>query len=326
MGKFSMKLVSIITPVYNSQSYLSPCVDSILSQSYGNIELLLIDDGSSDASGSICDSYAKKDTRVKVIHQANSGVSAARNRGLATASGDYILFVDSDDTIHSTMVAELLEKAIDSETVVICSITSHTHELGSCGNFTNTLQHKDAILELLYMKTFDNGPCAKLIPAKLAGSATFNPKIAFAEDLDYIYHVLQRSDRVVFTNKRLYYYRKTPGSAINKPFSEKRMSGLSITENILQGALRNGDKEASKAARFRHFMEAFYILTSIGRPLAGNRKFYDSALKELNRYKWQVATDPLVSNKYTFLALMCLVSPRLSVVVADMLRKQRGHV
>ncbi|MDR3314701.1 MAG: glycosyltransferase, partial [Oscillospiraceae bacterium] len=90
-------LISVIVPVYNVEPYLPKCLDSIVSQTYANLEIILVDDGSTDASGSICDAYAAKDERVRVIHQANGGVAAARNAGLDAAVGEYIQFVDSDD-------------------------------------------------------------------------------------------------------------------------------------------------------------------------------------------------------------------------------------
>lgn len=93
-------MVSIIVPVYNVEEYLSECVDSVLNQTYSDIEVILVDDGSTDQSGNICDEYAEMDSRIKVIHKKNEGVSAARNTGIETASGERIIFVDSDDCLH----------------------------------------------------------------------------------------------------------------------------------------------------------------------------------------------------------------------------------
>ena len=92
-------LISIIVPVYNVEKYLNECIDSIIAQTYSNIEIILVNDGSTDASGKICDEYAEKDGRIKVIHQVNAGLSAARNAGMAVATGEYLYFVDSDDYV-----------------------------------------------------------------------------------------------------------------------------------------------------------------------------------------------------------------------------------
>lgn len=106
-------LISVIVPIYNAEKYLHRCMDSILNQTYKNLEIVLIDDGSKDSSGTICDAYAAKDSRIKVIHQENSGVSAARNAGLDAAFGDYITFVDSDDYITADMIYELYRTCED---------------------------------------------------------------------------------------------------------------------------------------------------------------------------------------------------------------------
>jgi glycosyltransferase involved in cell wall biosynthesis len=115
-----MKKISIIVPVYNAEKYISDCITSILNQTYSYFELLLIDDGSTDMSGKICDDFNYKDNRIKVIHKENGGVSSARNIGIEASSGDYIIFIDSDDSINKNMVDELVS-ALDKyevETIV----------------------------------------------------------------------------------------------------------------------------------------------------------------------------------------------------------------
>jgi glycosyltransferase involved in cell wall biosynthesis len=139
------KLVSIIVPVYNSEAYIGKCVTSILGQSYENIEVLLINDGSTDGSGRLCDEYAEKDKRIKVIHQTNSGPSAARNKGISLATGDYIQFVDGDDAIEPLMTETMVESIGEKHELVICGYktilendgefvideTFHFHKTGS---------------------------------------------------------------------------------------------------------------------------------------------------------------------------------------------------
>ncbi len=125
-----MKSVSIIVPVYNVKNYLSKCIDSIISQTYTNIEVILVDDGSTDGSGNICDLYASKDKRIKAVHITNSGPSAARNCGIRAAMGDYILFVDGDDYISSTLVSETLKKAIENDADIVMFDADYVDELG----------------------------------------------------------------------------------------------------------------------------------------------------------------------------------------------------
>lgn len=107
----SGSLVSIIVPVYNTENYLGSCIESLLSQTYTSLQIILVDDGSTDGCGEICDAYARKDPRIQVIHQANGGVSSARNAGLDAARGRYVCFVDSDDHVLGTMAEEMVSAA-----------------------------------------------------------------------------------------------------------------------------------------------------------------------------------------------------------------------
>ena len=102
--------MSVVVPIYNVEAYLRPCLDSLMGQTYEKLELLLIDDGSTDQSGAICDDYARRDSRVKVIHKGNSGVSAARNTGIEMASGKYLIFVDADDGVHPQLVELYIQR------------------------------------------------------------------------------------------------------------------------------------------------------------------------------------------------------------------------
>lgn len=125
-----MNKISVIVPVYQAENYLNRCVDSIVNQTYSNIEVILIDDGSKDRSGNICDQYADKDFRVKVIHKENAGVSVARNTGLDIASGDYIAFVDSDDFLELDMYERMMDKVLEYQCdIVLCDCVKDTGEV-----------------------------------------------------------------------------------------------------------------------------------------------------------------------------------------------------
>lgn len=121
--------ISIIIPVFNTEEYLRPCLDSILSQSYADYEVLLIDDGSSDESGSICDTYAQKDSRIQVFHKENGGVSSARNRGIDNARGEYIVFVDSDDLVTDGYLEHLMESDADMVVTGLCKFGARSEAI-----------------------------------------------------------------------------------------------------------------------------------------------------------------------------------------------------
>ena len=145
-------MVSIIVPVYNVEQYLRECVDSVLNQTYSDIEIILVDDGSTDQSGNICDEYAEMDSRIKVIHKKNEGVSAARNTGIETASGERIIFVDSDDCIHPRLLESYRELDDDSVTL-LCDYTTDMEEWKRF--FLNDFQeHMEFVARKKFMKLF----------------------------------------------------------------------------------------------------------------------------------------------------------------------------
>ncbi|WP_314985313.1 glycosyltransferase [uncultured Veillonella sp.] len=312
--------VSIIIPIYNIQEYIKPCLESVLGQTHNDIEVILINDGSSDDSGSICDSYANQDDRVRVIHQNNLGVSAARNKGLAATTGEYIMFVDGDDMIDTNMVAYMLDKASTNSncTLVSCAVTRRHNNIGISGENTLRFNKVEASIDMLYMNNMDNGPCAKLIPSKIAKSIKFNPKITIAEDLDYIYKILQKIDNEVFINSNLYYYRIAPGSAMTKPFTERRMDGFIATREIVSHALKTGNNRMINAAKFRHFAEAFFVLSSIGGEQRKYREQYNITCDEFNKYRFSVIANKEAPKKFRLLAMLSIINIKLAIYLSKL--------
>lgn len=312
--------VSIIIPIYNIQEYIKPCLESVLRQTYNDIELILIDDGSSDDSSSICDSYANQDDRVRVVHQKNLGVSAARNKGLAVATGEYIMFVDGDDMVDTNMVTCMMDKiSINSDcTLVSCAVTRHYNNFGVSGEKVLRFNKTEASIDMLYMNNMDNGPCAKLIPSKIAKSIKFNPKITIAEDLDYIYKILQKIDNEVFINSNLYYYRIAPGSAMTKPFTKRRMDGFIATREIVSHALKTGNNRMINAAKFRHFAEAFFVLSSIGGEQRKYREQYNIACDEFNKYRFSVIANKEAPKKFRLLAMLSIINIKLAIYLSKL--------
>lgn len=199
-----MKTVSVIVPVYNSEKFLCRCIDSILNQTYRNIELILVNDGSTDKSGDICNNYADRDPRVHVLHQANKGVSAARNSGIYHASGNYLQFVDSDDFIDCNMTDTLVE-AIEknSASLVICGYKRVDSATGLCiqnncspeyglYNFNEFLN----IMDCLYIRFLINSPCNKIYRTQIIkdNSILYRKDIELGEDLLFNLDILKKSN------------------------------------------------------------------------------------------------------------------------------------
>ena len=178
-------MLSIIVPVYNTENYLKKCIDSILAQTYTDFELILVDDGSNDQSSSICDGYASKDIRVRVIHKANGGVSSARNAGLDICQGEYVMFVDSDDWIESNFISSFFLEGMDQADVIIGGYT----ELRTDGKMihsprTERLKREEfgQRFEILYSNNFINAPFSKLYKLSTIATKRFDQGVALGED------------------------------------------------------------------------------------------------------------------------------------------------
>lgn len=204
-------LISIIVPIYNVEYYLPKCIDSILAQSYGYLEIILVNDGSTDNCGKICEEYSRKDARIKVIHQKNKGVSAARNIGLSQARGAYIGFIDPDDWIspdmYQCLYAELINHKAD---MAVCEIFIVTDKgiyapkrdlAGSVEEFTN----REAIFPVNKQNQISDGPCNKLYKRHIFNRIEF-PEGRFYEDAYIMVDIINRCHKILHISSPHYYY------------------------------------------------------------------------------------------------------------------------
>lgn len=229
--------VSVIVPVYNVEKYLNKCIDSIIVQTYKDLEIILVDDGSKDNSGYICDFWGKKDNRIKVLHKANGGLSDARNYGIECATGDYFTFIDSDDYIHEKMI-ELLVDALEKNDADI-SICDFERVQDDKGNFVNVLQKeelsmtgKDAVEKRYKYKDIRYVTAwAKLYKKHLFEEYRY-PVGKIHEDEFLTYKLLYTSDKVVFLNLKLYFYRQRESSIIG----QLRVTHMHAVEAMFQSA------------------------------------------------------------------------------------------
>lgn len=231
--------ISIIVPVYKVEKYLNRCVDSILAQSHRDIEVILIDDGSPDSCGRICDEYSRLDKRVKVIHQENKGVSSARNAGLDFASGDYIGFVDSDDYIEPDMYETLLHLIKSTEADIAC-ISMAVHD--SNGN-QEPFQEEDevhiytreqAIQNMFYDDNSTSGHlCNKIYKAELFDGLRLDSKIKVREDALIMWDLFFRSKSISFQRKYKYHYLSNPSSAVHS-FSPSFLTSRLASQSLLE--------------------------------------------------------------------------------------------
>lgn len=221
--------ISVIVPVYNSEKYLKRCIDSILNQTYKAIELILVDDGSPDNCGKICDEYAKKDKRVRVIHKTNAGVSAARNSGLEIASGNYATFVDSDDYIEPEMYSNMMEKVHQYNCdVVMCDcikdFTDHseiyTHDIRA-GFYDKEQLVNEYYPHLLMMENIEYPATISnwliLFNRNKLGNLRYVVGVRYSEDLLFGAQLVYNTDSFYYMKEQAYYhYYMNPTSATHK--------------------------------------------------------------------------------------------------------------
>lgn len=230
-------LISVIIPVYNVEKYLHRCLDSVIAQTYQNLEIICVDDGSIDESGRICDQYAVRDARIKVIHQENQGLSAARNRGLDAAEGEYIAFVDSDDYILEDMYKKMLDKLLNYNVdLCVCQWQyefSDGRQVVKKKNIDPTIYGRKASLEFarfLYRGNYENGVVVaawnKLYRRALLDKIRFEGRIH--EDDAFNGRIMAKNISVYVMEEQFYVYAQNGDSLTNKPFSANKFFFLDV--------------------------------------------------------------------------------------------------
>lgn len=211
-------LISVIIPVYNVENYLIDCVVSVIKQTYRNIEIVIVDDGSTDTSSSICDRFAKKFDNIKVIHKPNGGLSDARNVGIENSCGKYLFFLDSDDIIQSDCLAELYEALINNKADIavtnLCSLYIENQKVITKFpnyKFKNCFNNIEALESMLYLECFTWSACGKLFNRKLFEKIRF-PKNRLWEDMACIPIIVGLAEKIVLIRECKYLYRVRQGS------------------------------------------------------------------------------------------------------------------
>lgn len=256
-------LISVIVPVYNVEDYLDRCINSIINQTYNNLEIILVDDGSTDSSGKLCDDYALKDDRIKVLHKENGGVSSARNAGLDVASGDYIGFVDSDDMLESNMYELLINNAKSFGVKVSCCQIQTKNIDGTITRIDKAQSNMFSKLEIVngfffndFIKDFIVSPCNKIILREVIDDNSIRFKhYALAEDFLFIFEVLSKVDNVYYDSTVGYYYLHRDNSAMTSNFSVKRfdyVDAVTEIENICKNTYSDDIVEKAHNWVFYH--------------------------------------------------------------------------
>lgn len=230
-------LVSILIPVYNTEEYLPKCLDSIVNQTYSNLQVVIIDDGSKDASLSIAQKYAKQHPYIEVYHQENQGVASTRNNLLDKVKGDYVLFIDSDDWCELDMVEYLVNNAtINNTDLIVCGMVVND-ALIRMDFQERMLSQEECIKIFLFHQEITGSLCNKFIKKSLLHNLYFQYDISYGEDALFCWSFLQKAKQIMMTNRQLYHYRMNNFSISHKTFGIQKYSAYNVWTNIAQDTL-----------------------------------------------------------------------------------------
>lgn len=238
--------ISVIVPVYKVEKYLDECVQSILHQTYQNLEIILVDDGSPDRCGELCDQYAAQDDRVRVIHKQNGGLSDSRNAGLDICTGDWISFIDSDDYVSHCFLEVMHRAAVENHAEIVALYYGENFWDGESGPILEeqvdeinckTMSAREALEQMLYMKIATGAPF-KIYSKNILHGIRF-PYGYYYEDVATTYKAFCRAERISIVYNKLYAYRKRRDSIIRQPFSEKKLSAVKICDEMTNDPVIN---------------------------------------------------------------------------------------
>lgn len=236
------KTVSVIVPVFNTQDYVSGCVESIIKQTYNNLQIILVDDGSTDRSGELCDHFSTVDNRITVIHKKNGGLSSARNAGLKIATGKYVMFVDGDDYITENAVEILVNTASVSNVDIVQFSYKETNlpyknlYAGFNGDINVMYDTKDFFDYLYKFGGVAASACTKFYKRSLFNNLSFEEGIIH-EDEQLLTFLLQKVSSVAYINATFYYYVMRPSSIMKSNFSKSNLDFFYVSETRLQQLL-----------------------------------------------------------------------------------------
>lgn len=264
-------IISIIVPIYDVEDYIDRCIESILNQTFKDFELILVDDGSPDNCPAICDKWAEKDSRVKVIHKPNGGLSDARNTGIDLVKTEWIMFIDSDDEIKSNALETLYNCALSNDCDIVCSsfckIIDDKYVENNCSNSVEIFENKKAMEWYAYSK------CGYTAWNKLYKTILFDnvryPKGMVFEDAATTYKVVDKAKRLCYIDQDLFCYRIREGSILHSTFSKKNLDEIKAFEEYYSFIKSNYPELENRARRA--------LLLSIYRNINGYISMCDSS-------------------------------------------------
>lgn len=299
-------LVSILIPAYNVEKYISQCLDSVVNQTYRNLQIVIVDDGSKDSTAKICDEYASKDNRIEVYHIPNGGVANARNVLLSKIKGDYFLFVDSDDWIEVDTVEFLIDKAVGQKAdIVICGYTVVHDDFITSGsintfyNYNEELYDKESlVLEFIKHNKIKGALWNKLIRSSLIGDNIVRTEISYGEDALLFWKFISNVNKVIYTDNPKYFYRMNNALSITRQewTPEGKGSGKIVWDTIREDVIREYPQYTSLVNAKCAIMDMWSLLCASRANYPRDmhikecQKFINTHVGDLSRNRWLSGT------------------------------------
>lgn len=324
-----MPLISIIIPAYNIENYIAKCLDSLLKQTYKNLEIIVVDDGSSDNTGKIIDDYVSKYENIKVIHKKNAGVSEARNSGIDVANGDYIGFVDGDDTVDKEMFELLINNAIKYNAdishcgykMVFPSRVDYYYNTGILVEQDNELALKD----LLIGSRVEPGLWNKIYKKELFNDIKIDESIKINEDLLINYYLFKKAKKSIFYDKCFYNYTLRKGSAATSKVNiNKIIDPIKVKKEILEDLEK--DSDLYDIAYEKYIMSLVGICRNVQiRKNKEYKSYIDDAKKNLKYEINNIVKNKAVSKKTKLMVIGNLYFSRIFYIIDDIHAVRTGN-
>lgn len=320
-------LISIVVPVYNTEQYLEKCIESIRNQSYSNLEIILVDDGSTDQSGEICDRYSEIDSRIKVVHEENGGQAKARNTGICISTGQFLLFVDSDDYINEYIVEHMYKRIEeDRSDLAVCGHYFLDEAGNELGVFTIPDQVRTGyqMLEMAYHGTENDFLVNSIIWNKLYKRFLFDyvrfPEGRIQEDEATVYKLLDQCRKVSITSERLYYYIQHSNSTMTSAYSVRRLDGVEACyERYFYYREKGGAYLRFLKAEGDVFATVYFRSKQLFTPVTLEEK---KRVREIDRMARKICFDNF--GKWSFYRKIKLLLPDLYVFM-ERIKKSKRH-
>lgn len=317
------ELVSVIVPVYKVEEYLRECIDSIIGQTYKNLEIILVDDGSPDNCGEICEEYARNDRRITVYHKENGGTADARNYGIVKSNGEYLTFVDSDDVIKANFVETLMRliHKYDAEIATASFMKFNNSVDWESGEIIGEycLSPHDIFLDALYQRKNDYNPWARIYRRDTFSNIEF-PKGVYFEDAVTTYKAIFKSTRIALTDEKMYGYRMRQGSKMKAEFSPKMLHAIPAMQEYCNAVVEKfPDLKAAASSRAFSLNRSVYLNFPFSR-----RKERMLVWAEMKKYRRAIIFDPQARKRERIAALLSYLGADLfHILLSWLYRKQQ---